>query len=490
VSSHPCQGEDIVPKQSSETVEPADAAVPAQRGRTNLTSSPSHPLDAAALPARIAERGANGGPTLTANPVLEPWPVRPGSGNPHHTTGRHPARDQRADRSRRAELTGWARRHRVLLLDILAIVAAALDVALVVPPDTPVYSLVLSVVSVAGLLLRRKYPFLAALISIPGFLAGWSELAPMIALGTLAWRYARGWQTVVAACGIWFCRFFVWPASDFATLPWTEHLHDGIYACIVVAMPVAIGLLITARHDLSARIVELAASRERERRLEAANVRADERAIIARDMHDVVSHQVSLIAMQAGALSVTATDPVSRETAATIRVLSHRTLNELRDLVGAWRTADTPSADLDGLLQLVRDSAVQVDLDLDLHGTELPGPIAGAAYRTVQEALTNARKYAAEAPATVRVAVHGGELLVVVANEAPAPCNRTERPAEWPLPSGGHGLVGLRERADLLGGRFEATGTETGGFVVRAAFPLPENTLTTQNAVPEQAAQS
>jgi signal transduction histidine kinase len=464
-----------VPKQSSEIVGPAEPAVPAQRGRS------LHPLDTATVPSRIADRGANGGSTLTANPALEPWALRTGSGptgstatsipgSTAATTSRTAERAESAGpRNRVGELKQWAGRHRALLFDVAAIVVAALDVALVVPDDTPVYSLVLSVISVAGLLLRRRFPFLAAMISIPGFLAGWSELAPMIALGTLAWRYARGWQTVVAACLVWFCRFFVWPASEFATLPWTEHLHDGVYACIVVAMPVAIGMLITARHDLSTRIVELAASRERERRLEAAKVRADERATIARDMHDVVSHQVSLIAMQAGALQVTGADPLSRETAATIRALSHRTLNELRELVGAWRTADTPAADLDGLLDLVRDSAVQVDLDLDLHGTELPGPIAGAAYRTVQEALTNARKYAAEAPATVRVAVHGDELLVEVTNEAPEGAPSPERP----LPSGGHGLVGLRERADLLGGRFEAADTETGGFVVRAAFPLP-----------------
>jgi signal transduction histidine kinase len=449
-----------VSKQISDTVEPVDPTVPTQRGQDRGRPGPhgSHTVT------------RTGGRALIADSFVQPYPIvahRPAPVEP-------PATAEPRRWSVLAALTGGSPRRRGLIFDVLAVLISALDVALVIPPDGPVYSLVLSVISCAALVLRRPMPFVAALLTIPGFLAGWSELAPMIALGTLAWRYGRGWQTLTVAAGVWFCRFFVWPVSEFNAEPWTEHIHDGVYACIVVAMPVAIGLLITARHDLSARIVELAASRERERRLEAANVRADERAKIARDMHDGVSHQVSLIAMHAGALQVTTTDRSARDAAATIRLLSRRTLDELRELVGAWRAdaeQDVGKDALDGLLELVRDSAMEVDLSLDLHGTRLPTPVAGAAYRTVQEALTNVRKYAAEAPATVRVAVEDDELVVEVRNEAPA--GGQDHPSGRPLPSGGHGLVGLRERADLLGGRFEAARTEPGGFLVRASFPLP-----------------
>jgi signal transduction histidine kinase len=303
----------------------------------------------------------------------------------------------------------------------------------------------------------------------------------MIALGTLAWK--RGWhaRTIVAAVGVWLCRFLIWsqppeaPLHYFAAEGWRQHVSDGIYACFVIAMPIAIGLLITARQALSGRIVELAASRSREQRLMSIAIRADERAKIAREMHDVVSHQVSLIAMQAGALQMTTTDEFSRQTAMTIRSLSTRTLDELRNLVGALRTAtdgaDEP--DLDTLLDLVQDSTMDVKLDMDLHDHKPAGPIASAAYRTVQEALTNVRKHASDAPTTVRITVAEGELRVEVDNERPLARVPSSNYAGTDLPSGGHGLIGLRERAALLGGTFHAGPTELGGFTVRASFPLP-----------------
>jgi len=374
----------------------------------------------------------------------------------------------------------WLRRHRAVVTDALAVLVASLDVAMAVPAGAATYSLALSAVAVFALVFRRRFPFAATLVAMPGFLAGWSELGAMIALGTLAWKRGWHWRTVVAAAGVWLCRFLIWssppasPLHDFAAEGWREHVEDGIYACFVVAMPIAIGLLFTARHALSARITELAASRGREQRLQSIAIRADERAKIAREMHDVVSHQVSLIAMQAGALQVTTTDEQSRQTAATIRALSTRTLDELRDLVGALRTATdgAEEPDLGTLLDLVRDSTMDVTLEMDLGDRKPPGPVASAAYRTVQEALTNVRKHAAYAAAAVRVTIADGALWVRVDNDPPmhgAPA----RPAGDILPSGGHGLLGLRERAALLGGDFHAGPTEQGGFTVLASLPLP-----------------
>ncbi|HEX4725437.1 MAG TPA: histidine kinase [Pseudonocardiaceae bacterium] len=372
------------------------------------------------------------------------------------------------------------RRHRAILIDALAMVVASLDVAMAVPDGAATYSIVLSAVAVLALSFRRRFPFAATVVAMPGFLAGWSELGAMIALGTLAWK--RGWKarTIVAAAGVWLCRFLIWsapplsPLHDFAAEGWRTHVEDGIYACFVIAMPIAIGLLVTARQALSARIVELAASRGREQRLLAIAIRADERAKIAREMHDVVSHQVSLIAMQAGALQMTTTDELSRQTAKTIRSLSTRTLDELRNLVGALRTATdgAEEPDLDTLLDLVRESTMDVKLDMDLHDHKPAGPTASAAYRTVQEALTNVRKHASDAPATIRITVEDGELRVQVDNEPPIN-GRPPASAGTELPSGGHGLIGLRERAALLGGTFHAGPTELGGFTVRAGFPLP-----------------
>ncbi|HEX3650155.1 MAG TPA: ATP-binding protein, partial [Pseudonocardiaceae bacterium] len=165
-------------------------------------------------------------------------------------------------------------------------------------------------------------------------------------------------------------------------------------------------------------------------------------------------------------------DDQARHTAATIRELSTRTLDELRHLVGALRTA-TDGADepnLETLLDLVRDSTMDVTMRIDLEGRTLPASVAGAAYRTVQEALTNVRKHAGYAPATVMVTVSGGELVVRVDNEPPA--GRKGHGTDE-LPSGGHGLLGLRERATLLGGDFQAGPTADGGYRVRTTFPLP-----------------
>jgi signal transduction histidine kinase len=374
----------------------------------------------------------------------------------------------------------WLRKHAALVSDVLAVLVASLDVAMAVPGNAAIYSLVLSAIAVFALVFRRRFPFATTVAAMPGFLAGWSELGAMIALGTLAWRRGWHWRTIVAAVGVWACRFVIWasppaaPLHDFVAETWRQHVEDGIYACFVVAMPIAIGLLVTARHDLSARIVELAVSKGREQRLQAIAIRADERAKIAREMHDVVSHQVSLIAMQAGALQVTTGDEPARQTAATIRGLSTRTLDELRSLVGALRTA-TDGADepnLEMLLDLVEDSTMDVRLDMDLGGRKPPGPIAGAAYRTVQEALTNVGKHAGYAPATVRVRVLDGNLVVDVENEPPS-SNGQRVASAGVLPSGGHGLLGLRERASLLGGDFAAKPTANGGFSVRVTLPLP-----------------
>jgi signal transduction histidine kinase len=384
----------------------------------------------------------------------------------------------------------WARRHGALLGDAAAVLVASLDVAMAVPSrviDDPVllhqalYSLVLSGVAVLALVFRRRFPFATTLVAIPGFLVGWSELGAMIALGTLAWKRGWHWRTIVAAVGIWACRFVIWsappesPLQDFVTEGWRRHVEDGIYACFVIAMPIAIGLLITARQDLSNRIEQLAVITGREQRLRAIAIRADERAKIAREMHDVVSHQVSLIAMQAGALQVATNDQLSKQTATTIRALSTRTLDELRNLVGALRTAtdgaDEP--DLETLLDLVKDSTMDVKLEMDLGGRKPPGPVASAAYRTVQEALTNVRKHAADAPTSVRITVADGELWVRVENEAPVAEPDAAARKDDVLPSGRHGLRGLRERATLLGGDFYAGPNEHGGFTVLASLPLP-----------------
>ncbi|GAA2982215.1 sensor histidine kinase [Actinokineospora diospyrosa] len=359
------------------------------------------------------------------------------------------------------------RRVRELGSDALALLVASLDVWLVVPPDVQTYSLWLSWLAVPAVLLRRHLPFVAVLITIPGFFAGWAQLAAMITLCALARRNLVSWRTAAGAVLVGLSRFVLWPWAEFLTLTWRQHLSDAIYGVLVAGMPVAIGLLIAVRHELSSRIRELARSREREKLLHAATVRSAERAKLAREMHDVVSHQVTLIAMQAGAMQVDVRDQATREAAETIRSLSTRTLEELRELVGVLRSGvddDEAQPGLEDLADLVQDPDVRLLVDACPAG--LPGAVSRAAYRTVQEALTNVRKHAAGSRASVRILAEPHALVVEITNDPP------RRRQLGTLPSGGHGLLGLRERAGLLGGSLDAGPTADGGFEVRARYPL------------------
>jgi signal transduction histidine kinase len=280
------------------------------------------------------------------------------------------------------------------------------------------------------------------------------------------------WQTMIAAGLVWTCRYVKWPLTEFADLSWRAHVLNAIYGVLVAGMPIAIGLLMALRVQLSQRLAELAASRERERDLHEQTIRAAERANLAREMHDVVSHQVTLIAMQAGALVVSAQDEESRQAANTIRQLSKRTLDELRDLVGVLRSGmadDGTHPGLEELPQLLRNSEVPVELVEKEVPDPVPPAVSRAAYRTVQEALTNINKHAHGSRATIRMFPCGTALIVEVANDRPTVY--TSGPSGR-LPSGGHGLMGIRERTVLLGGTYHAGHTPEGGFRLCVTYPL------------------
>ncbi|GAA3532506.1 histidine kinase [Amycolatopsis ultiminotia] len=353
-------------------------------------------------------------------------------------------------------------------VEVAVVALVVLDVWLVIPPKAPPYSIYLSAASCLAVVLRRRFPFLAMLAAVPGFLAGWAQLASMITLGMLATRRQLTWQTWVGAALVFTCRFLQWPLDEFAQLSWREHFLDGIYGVLVAGMPIAIALLLGARAEIAAKLHELAKSRDRERRLYADAIRAEERARLAREMHDVVSHQITLIAMQAGALQAQAKEGQALETAQVIRRLSTRTLEELRSLVSVLRSGaeeDGPRPGIGELDHLIRTADVPVQLTVEQLPDTLPSQVSAAAYRTVQECLTNVHKHAPGATATIRIQAGSGALDIEVENERAREAGET-------LPSGGHGLTGLAERARLLGGSFETSDTKDGGFRVRAHYPL------------------
>src|SRR5690606_32305825 len=153
----------------------------------------------------------------------------------------------------------------------------------------------------------------------------------------LAYRVGMSWKTWLGAGLVFLCRFVTWPLPEMADLPWQQYGLDVIYGGVVAAMPVAIGLLGAMRQDLRRRYRELEDNQLRERHAYARAVRADERAKLAREMHDVVSHEVTLIAMQANAMECASSPDAMKRAAESIRSLSTRALEELRSLLGMLR---------------------------------------------------------------------------------------------------------------------------------------------------------
>ncbi|MCF3147188.1 sensor histidine kinase [Streptomyces platensis] len=364
-----------------------------------------------------------------------------------------------------------------------------------------------SMLAAAALVLRRRFPLLVFLFTLPGLYIGYIWFAPMIGLYTLAVRRPGRARLGVCAVLLIAAHFFPYPITDFELTVYRENTLVLIDACVTSAAPIALGLLVRTRQELASRVEDLTRSLRREDRLLADRVKTTERARLAREMHDVVAHQVSLISLQAGAVQVSTEDPEARAGARTIRELSVRTLEELRHMVGVLRADGgeaaeahrlAPQPDLTELPRLIEMSALDVTYEGGVAaGASGTKTVERAAFRTVQEALTNIRKHAPGARVRVRVdpvdAVRGEGSKRAADSGRAAVSGRAEGAGESraahglrveirngppdaaatvpALPGGGHGLVGLRERAQSLGGTLEARHTSDGGFVVRAEFP-------------------
>lgn len=361
----------------------------------------------------------------------------------------------------------WARVPKPLV-DVLAVAVAIADAIITVNEFTP-EAIAVVVLACGGLALRRRLPLVAFALTLPASATENILVAPMIALFTLAVLSRRRWLIALCAAAFAAASALPWPLVVGAE----DQLGTAVYfvyQLATAAAPAFLGQLVQAHGDLSARIHEIEEARQHERELYAERVLARERAQLAREMHDVVSHQVSLIAVQAAALQVAADSPATAEAAGAIRGLSVTTLDELRTMVAVLRASGSPGPGLapQPTMSDVRRLVDSSGMDVVLHG-ELPAtvaaPVQRALYRTVQEALTNARKHAPGAAVRIDVAATSTTASVVVENSAPT------GPA-LPLPGSGIGLIGLRERAALLGGAFEAGPTPGGGFRVAVTIPV------------------
>jgi signal transduction histidine kinase len=261
-----------------------------------------------------------------------------------------------------------------------------------------------------------------------------------------------------------------------ATRPWDPSWLTVSVGLLTTAFPALLGRYVAARRTLMASLRERAERTDREQRLLAEQARAEERARLAAEMHDVVSHRVSLMVLQAGAIEVTASDGETRRAAAGLRDAGMQALDELRELVGVFggeRTGESPSvgppAPRTDLRELVDASvAAGVDVRLECGGDAdaVPSAVLRTAHRVVQEALTNVHKHAPGGQVRVDVR-YGADAVSVAVTNTPA----TADPALAPSGSGS-GLRGLRERVAIIGGSLQAGPRPDGGFAVRAELPV------------------
>ncbi|MFE1875623.1 sensor histidine kinase [Streptomyces sp. NPDC059496] len=325
-----------------------------------------------------------------------------------------------------------------------------------------------------ALLVRRRWPVTVFVFALLAVQLGHNVLAALAALFSLAeqHRTRRALVGCVLAYGI---------GANLPDLGPYEAAHPSEfavavgYSLIAAGVAVLLGRLVRTRCELARNMEELRAAQEHQRELHAQQVLTRERAHLAREMHDVVSHQVSLIAVRAGALQVSADDTDTKEAARTIRTLSAATLDELRHMVAVLRAPGSsaagpdprltsqPQPALDRLDGLIADSGLDVTLTGEVPRDASPA-VERAAYRTVQEALTNVRKHAPGSTVVVEFHRPGPALEVTVTN------TKARQPA-LVLPSARHGLIGLRERAEHLGGTLSDGPTPDGGYRLHLQIP-------------------
>ncbi|MEV7645950.1 histidine kinase [Streptomyces rubiginosohelvolus] len=359
-------------------------------------------------------------------------------------------------------------------VDTGLVVLAALDAWINLsnlPSSSTPEAWVCAAIGSVGLFLRRRFPLAVFLLCLPLTPYFSVAVAPIVALYTLAASIRS--RPLLFTCFLLniAAANFVNPFEEFSLFDASLRefsIRFGYTLAITVA-PIVCGQLVQTRRDLAHQLEEVKEAREHERALHAQAVLARERAQLAREMHDVVSHQVSLIAVQAGALQMAGKDPDVRDAARTIRTLSAETLDELRHMVALLRASGgkttelTPQPTLSDLRELIANSGIETTLT-----GELPPSIdttaQRAVYRTVQEALTNVRKHAPGARVDVCLQHDAHHFRVTVTNTAPT------RPAVA-LPSARHGLIGLRERAELLEGTLTAEPTPDGGYEIELRVP-------------------
>jgi signal transduction histidine kinase len=345
-----------------------------------------------------------------------------------------------------------------------------------VPPrKLDVLAFVLLVLGPLALVERRRRPvavlalvFATTLAYVAiGYTSGPIFLSLVIAFGTVVVAgYRRlGWLSVLAG---WVLFSWLPPAVGHGGAP-TVLEALALAAWLLVLLAAAEGLRLRR---------ERAADAQRQREQEAQRSADEERLRIARELHDVLAHNISLINVQSGvALHLLDQQPdQARSALAAINEASADALREMRAVLGVLRRVDepaprAPAAGIDRLDALVdRSAAAGLTVDVEVEGEPraLPASVDLAAYRIVQESLTNVARHADSRAATVRLVYRSDGLTVQVDDDG---CGGVDAARS----NGGNGIIGMRERATALGGELEAGPRPEGGYRVRARLPVRES---------------
>jgi signal transduction histidine kinase len=332
--------------------------------------------------------------------------------------------------------------------------------------DVPVAAVVVFAVAAAGLYLRRRKPVAVLAVAVAGWalalLTGHADVGlitifALYSVGRYAASSRQGQVGLAAAIAVLTVDNLINSA------PWA----DAGFGAVIFFVVWYVGRSLRLRE-------ERAALQRRQQADEARRIVAEERTHIARELHDVVAHQVSMMTVQAGAAqAVAAADPEgARQAMAAVELAGRQALDELRHLLGVLRPETERGglgpqpglAELPRLIAQVSQAGLDVKITDGLR-TSLPTRVQLSAYRIIQEALTNVLKHGGPGTRTeVHLREDGTDLTIEILDDG--------RPGLTRPQTSGHGIVGMRERATLLGGSLETGPRPEGGFRVLARLPL------------------
>ncbi|MEV5320834.1 histidine kinase [Streptomyces sp. NPDC052687] len=342
-----------------------------------------------------------------------------------------------------------------------------------VPPGLAVADQALGALACAAVWLRRRHPVaLAAALTALGPVSVTAGGAGLVALFTLAVHRPFRYVAWIGGASLVLMPFVLWLRPE----PGLPYAAAVVLTALLTLSAIGWGMFVRSKRQLMLSLRDRARRAETEARLRAEQAQRLAREAIAREMHDVLAHRLTLLSVHAGALEFR--PDASREeiarAAGVIRESAHEALQDLREIIGVLRAGEPDDAGrpqptlgaLDTLVAESRQAGMKVTLVHQVADpAAVPASVGRTAYRIVQEGLTNARKHAPGAEVTVRVlGARGDGLTVLVANPAPD----GDVP---PVPGSGQGLIGLTERATLAGGRLEHGPRGDGGFEVRAWLP-------------------